>query len=89
MFVRIFKIAGRVSEVESLISKATEEVSAFFSFSLVHLYVQKSSSARNFDKFPFNRRCRLTVYNKTGCNIIKNKVLTKFPEGLENFGKFR
>ena len=41
---------------------------------LVHWYLSKSSSSRNFDELLFNRRSKLRVY----WNATKNKLQTKF-----------
>ena len=42
-------------------------------------YIPKSSSPRNFEKFPFNQIC----LRSTGCNATENEILTKFPKGVQ------
>ena len=52
---RNFEIARTASVVESISSKVTVKKSARA------WRVPKSSSSRNFEKFPFNRSCLLTI----------------------------
>ena len=64
--------------MESFISKATGEVSAFFNFSLVHWYVPKVpllEISRN------SLSTEVASLQSTGCNATKNKLLIfgKFP----------
>ena len=67
--LKIFNIAGRASVVESPFSKVTGEISAFYS-SAFYNYLLKSSSFRNFLKFPFHRSCSLVMY-KLLCDTTK------------------
>ena len=64
--LRNFKIAGRASVVESHFSKV-RETSAFCNSVEKNvawaLYVPKSDFSRNFEKSPFNRSCRFTVFS--------------------------
>ena len=64
--LRNFKIAGRASVVESHFSKV-RETSAFCNSVEKNLtrawYVPKSGFSRNFEKSPFNRSCRFTVFS--------------------------
>ena len=65
---RNFKIAGRASEVESLFSKVkgflhSTNLSKFLSKALL---IPESSSSRNFEKFPDNWSCKVTVCRLQG-----------------------
>ena len=69
---RIFKIAGRALVVESLFSKVT----GYFYIPQIYrklYHLLKSTSSKNFAKFPFNWSCKLT-----GCKATKNELLTRF-----------
>ena len=67
-----FGIAERASVVEKLFRKKTRKTSAFRKL-LYHVlwYIPKGSSSINFEKFPLNGNCSLSVYRlqqSTGCN---------------------
>ena len=64
-------------------SKAACEISAFYNFvkNYINWYVSKSSSSRDFKKFPFNRSCKLIAYK----NTTKKQLLTKFLRSFKNF----
>ena len=54
------------------------------------MYVSKSSSSRNFEKFPFNKEVslfltRVASLQYTFCNATKYELLTKFLEGAFKF----
>ena len=48
-------------------------------------YVPKSNSSRNFEKSPFNRICRLTVYSLQRCQKHLTKFLKDVLKLTENF----
>ena len=82
--LRIFKIAGTASVLESLFSKKTDEISAFY-----------NSASNSIGCIGILRILRNSVLNgvavlqSTGCNITKNELLTELLidvlEVLENF----
>ena len=71
---RICKIAMRASCGETT-SKVASEISAFYNFvETLSFGVSKSSSSRNFKKFPFNPSYKIITYG----NTTKNELLTNF-----------
>ena len=75
--------------MESLISKVAEEIFALYKFSLLHLYAPKSSSPRNFVKFPFNRSSIHTVYRLEHNLKLPQHSINLLKVFIENFGQFQ
>ena len=83
---RILIIALRASRGK-ITSKVACKIFAFYKFVEISITLSllcfKSSSSRDFKKFPLKQSCKLTAYR----NTIKNQLLTKFLSVLKAYWK--
>ena len=71
--------------MESIFSKVTGEIYTFRKLYPVDWFLPKSSSFRNFRKFPFYEICRLTSYRlQQYLKLLLTKFLKEILKILEN-----